>query len=168
MDQMQALNQIHRPELGDTVPLSVFRIFRQFSAQYSIEILGEKGVKTTFTYAGRMLGLDIGKELYAEDLNEYLSGVKKYVYKAKIGILNLVESDDEKMVFQLEECITCAGMPNMGVSICHFEVGMVAGIVEFYLKKKVSASETKCNVNGDECCEVTVMLNPVSSSLNSR
>ena len=162
MDQMQALNQIDRPELGETIPLSVFRIFRQFSAQYSIEILGEKGVQTTFSYAGRMLGLDIGKQLYTEDLDEYIARVKKYVYDAKIGILKLVESDSDKMVFQLEECITCAGMPNLGMNICYFEVGLVAGIVETYLKKKVSAFETKCNVNGDNCCEVTVQLNPLN------
>ena len=109
-----------------------------------------------------MLGLDVGKQLYSEDLSEYLSNVEAYVYDAKIGILKLVESDSDKMVFQLGECITCAGMPDMGMSICHFEVGLVAGIVETFLKQRVSASETKCDVNGDDCCEVTVLLNPLS------
>lgn len=162
MSDIQALSQIDRPELGDTIPLSVFRIFRQFSAQHSIDILGERGVITTFSYAGRMLGLDVGKRLYDEDFDKYLSSVTEYIYDAKIGILSLVESDSEKLVFQLGECITCAGMPNLGKKICHFEVGLVAGIAETYLKKRVAATETKCNVNGDECCEVTILLDPLS------
>lgn len=160
MVEIHELSQIDRPILGETVPLSVFRIFRQYSALHSINILGERGVKTTFTYAGKMLGLDIGKELYSEDLNEYLSNVKKYIFDTKIGILNLVEANERKMVFQLEECITCAGMPNLNMKICYFEVGLVAGVVEAFVKKKVSATETKCNVNGDECCEVTVFFKP--------
>jgi predicted hydrocarbon binding protein len=166
MTNMQALSQIDRPELGETIPLSVFRIFRQFSAQHSIDILGERGVKTTFTYAGRMLGLDVGKSLYDENFDIYLAKVKDYIYEAKIGILELVDSDAEKLVFQLGECITCAGMPDLGSKICHFEVGLVAGIAETYLKKRVSASETKCNVNGDDCCEVTIILDPLSAHFN--
>ena len=163
MDQMEALAVIDRPELGDTIPLAVFRIFRQFSAQYSAEILGESGVKTTFTYAGRMLGHDVGKQLYSSDLGSYLSSVQGFVYDAKIGVLDLVDSDSDQMVFQLGECVTCAGMPDMGMSICHFEVGLVAGIVETFVKKDVGAFESKCNVNGDDCCEVTIQMDPLAA-----
>ncbi len=163
MDQMAALAVIDRPELGDTIPLAVFRIFRQFSAQYSAEILGESGVKTTFTYAGRMLGHDVGKQLYSSDLGQYLTSVQGFVYDAKIGVLDLVDSDSDEMVFQLGECVTCAGMPDMGMSICHFEVGLVAGIVETFVKKDVGAFESKCNVNGDDCCEVTIQLDPLAA-----
>lgn len=163
MNRMEALTYVNRPELGDSVPVSVFRVFRQFSAHYGEEILGENGVRTVFTHAGRELGLDIGKQIYSEDLDEYLSRVQKFVYDSNIGILSLVEQAcvDDKMVLRLDECITCAGMPNIGKKICFFEVGLVAGIVETFVKKKVYAYETKCNANGDDCCEVTVDLEPV-------
>ncbi len=168
MNQMEALKYVDRPELGDSVPISVFRIFRQFSAQYGENILGENGVRTVFTYAGRELGLEVGQKLYSEDLSEYLMNVKKYVYDSSIGILTLAEelSTDDKMVLQLGECVTCAGMPNIGKKICFFEVGLVAGIVETFTKKEVYAYETKCNANGDDCCEVTVDLEPVKRFLS--
>jgi predicted hydrocarbon binding protein len=165
MNQMQALTNVSRPELGNTIPVSVFRVFRQFSAHYGEDILGEKGVRSVFTYAGRELGMDIGQQLYTEDLSEYLTRVKKYVFDSSIGILTLAEdlSTDDKMVLQLGECVTCAGMPNIGQKICFFEVGLVAGIVETFTKKEVFAYETKCNANGDDCCEVTVELDPVKT-----
>lgn len=165
---MEALKYVDRPELGDSVPISVFRIFRQFSAQYGENILGENGVRTVFTHAGRELGLEVGQKLYSEDLSEYLMNVKKYVYDSSIGILTLAEelSTDDKMVLQLGECVTCAGMPNIGKKICFFEVGLVAGIVETFTKKEVYAYETKCNANGDDCCEVTVDLEPVKRFLS--
>ena len=135
---MDALTHVNRPELGDSIPVSVFRIFRQFSAHYGEDILGEKGVRTVFTHAGRELGLDIGRQLYTEDLPEYLTRVKKFVYDSNIGILKLVENEsaDDIMVLQLDECVTCSGMPNIGKKICFFEVGLVAGIVETFTKKK--------------------------------
>lgn len=39
-----------------------------------------------------------------------------------------------------------------------FEVGLVLGIVEYYLGKKLSAFESRCNANGEGVCEVTVIL----------
>ena len=165
---MDALTHVNRPELGDSIPVSVFRVFRQFSAHYGEDILGENGVRTVFTHAGRQLGLDIGQQLYTEDLTEYLTKVKKFIYDSNIGILKLVENEstDDKMVLQLDECVTCAGMPSIGKKICYFEVGLVAGIVETFTKKNVHAYETKCNANGDDCCEVTVDLDPVKRFLS--
>jgi uncharacterized protein len=163
MDRMEALAHVNRPKLGDDIPVSVFRVFRQFSAHYSEDILGEKGARTVFVHAGRELGLEIGKQLYTEDLNEYLEKVKGFVYESNIGILSTVLADSEKLIMQLDECVTCAGMPNIGKKICHFEVGLVGGVVQAYLDKNVYAYETKCNANGDDCCEVTVELNPTTN-----
>ncbi|MFN7066062.1 MAG: V4R domain-containing protein, partial [Aquificaceae bacterium] len=90
---------------------------------------------------------------------KYLMNVAGFVRDMKIGILIPVELNQEGMVLQLDECITCAGMHNIGKKICQFETGMVAGIVESHLNKRVKAHESKCNANGDGICEVEVVLN---------
>ncbi len=158
MNRLEALSQVDRPVLGDTIPVAVFRVFRQFSALYGEDLLGEKGIKVVFTHAGRELGKEIGKSVYTDDFDEYLARVTKYVQDNSIGILKAVPSDKNKLILQLGECVTCAGMPNIGKKICHFEVGIVAGVVEVFLKKDVWAFESLCNANGDCCCEVTVLL----------
>jgi predicted hydrocarbon binding protein len=165
---MEALAQVNRPILGTQIPVSVFRVFRQFSAHYGASILGVHGTRTVFVHAGRELGLDVGKQLLTDDLSKYLERVTEFVYDLNVGILKPVESDDpERIVLQLDECVTCSGMPNIGEKICHFEVGLVAGVVQTFVGKAVHAFETKCNANGDNCCEVTVELNPIKYALRS-
>lgn len=118
----------------------------------------ERASNILFINSGKALGLELGKMLYEEDINKYLQKVSQFIQEEKIGILNIVELSDEKLVVQLDECITCAGMDNIGKRICFFEVGIVSGLVEGFLGKKVIAQETKCNANGEGTCEVTVFL----------
>jgi predicted hydrocarbon binding protein len=157
-NRMKALSQVVRPKLGDTIPLSVFRVFRQFSALHAEEILGRTGTKVVFQHAGRQLGIEVGKSLHIDDLQEYLNRVFEYVEDNGIGILSVNTDEEGKMIFKLDECITCAGMPDIGKKICHFEVGIVAGAVEAFLGESVAATESKCNADGDDFCEVTVTV----------
>ena len=157
MDRLEALAQIDRPILGDTVPLAVFRVFRQFAAINGADVLGEHGIATVFRHSGKKLGMDIGASLYDADFSTYLGNVTKYVKEAGIGLLEAEEVSAERIVLNLHECVTCAGMPNLGKKICDFEVGIVAGVVQTFAKgARLRAFESKCNVNGDDCCQVTV------------
>ncbi len=155
---ISSISKVDRKKLGKSVPIEIFRVFRHFSQIYAEDLLGSKAENILFVNAGKELGKNIGKILYDENLENYIANIKKFIEKNKIGILKVVEVSDKKMVFQLDECITCAGMDNIGKRICHFEVGIVAGVVETYLGKKVIAEETKCNANGEGTCEVSVYI----------
>lgn len=155
--KIQDLSKAERPIMGEAIPLIVFRAFRHFSSDYVEEIMG-RGVNVVFQNGGRELGKEVGGNLYQSDIHEYLGGVIQWVADAKVGVLKPVELSDSKLVVQLDECITCAGMDPLGKRICHFEVGLVAGVVEAFLKRKVPAEETKCGANGEGTCEVTVRL----------
>ncbi len=155
--KLETISAIDRPVLGDAIPLVVFRAFRHFSSDYVHELLGRSSAMV-FQNGGRELGMEVGQSVMREDLGEYLGAVTDWVRDAKIGLLRLVESDNDKLVLALDECITCAGMENIGQRICHFEVGLVAGVVEAFAHRRVRAYETKCNANGEDTCEVTVEL----------
>ncbi len=157
MNRVEQIAQIARPELGAQIPLLVFRAFRHFSAGYVEDVLG-RGAATAFQNGGRELGKEVGEQLMKPDLNAYLGSVVEWVKDQKIGLLRPVSLTSDKLVLALDECITCAGMASLGKRICHFEVGLVAGVVEAFLKRRVRATETKCNANGEETCEVTVEL----------
>ncbi|SNZ16696.1 V4R domain-containing protein [Hydrogenobacter hydrogenophilus] len=156
---IEMVSQIRRPHLGEDVSVLVFRAFRVFMGIYLDDVLGHKGAITLFQNAGRELGKEVGEKLKEESLEAYLGKVIDFVKDARIGILVPVDVNRERLVVALDECITCAGMPNIGKRICHFEAGFVAGIVETYTNKKVRAYETKCNAHGENICEVVVELN---------
>ncbi len=157
MDKIARLAQIARPELGDQIPLTVFRAFRHFSSDYLERLVG-RSVEAVFQHGGRELGKEVGTALMKPDLDAYLRSIQQWVREAKVGLLRPVHADAEKLVVRLDECITCAGMSSVGKRICYFEVGLVAGAVEVFVKRKVRAAETQCNANGEETCEVTVNL----------
>lgn len=153
---IESIAKVNRPKLGDEIPILVFRAFRLFTEFNLEEIVGSKGTVTLLQSAGKQLGKQIAKEFPKENLDEFLERSVQYFYDNKIGILIPTDISDNRMVLRLDECITCAGMPNIGKRICYFEVGLAAGLAESFLNKKVRAYETKCNANGEGTCEVTV------------
>ena len=155
---LELIRSVNRPELGEEVPILIFRAFRVYAGEYLKNTIGEKGALVLFQNAGRELGKELGARLRDEKLESYLSKVQSFVKDTKVGLLVVEEMDKEKAVLRLDECITCAGMPNIGARICHFEAGFVAGVFESFLGRKVRATETKCNAMGEETCEVTVSL----------
>lgn len=153
---IEVISQVDRPKLGSEVPIAVFRAFRLFT-EFSLEnIVGSKGTITLLQSAGKELGKEIAKTLERSSLEDFLESSAKYLYDEKIGILIPVELSENHMVLRLDECITCAGMPNIGKRICHFEVGLAAGLAESFLSRRVKAYETRCNANGEGTCEVRV------------
>jgi predicted hydrocarbon binding protein len=157
MGLIQEVAKTDRPILGNDIPLLVFRVFRHFSAGYVEEVLG-RGAAVVFQNGGRDLGKEAGTMLWKPDPEEYLREICKFVRDSRIGILQPREVSATRLVVDLDECITCAGMDNIGKRICQFEVGFVAGVAEVLIKKKPKAYETKCNANGEGTCQVTVEL----------
>ena len=153
---LSQVSKVKRDKLGTDIPILIFRVLRHYTHFYASDLLGEKASNILFVNAGKALGEELGNILYDQDLNNYLKKISKFIEEEKIGILKIVELTENKLVVQLDECITCAGMDNIGKRICFFEVGIVAGLVERYLGKKVLAKETKCGANGEGICEVTV------------
>jgi uncharacterized protein len=157
MGLIEEVTKTNRPILGNDIPIAIFRVFRHFSAGYVEVVLG-RGAAVVFQNGGRDLGREAGTMLWKPDPEEYLREVCQFVRDSRIGILQPRELNDRVLVVDLDECITCAGMANIGKRICQFEVGFVAGVAEVLIKKKPKAYETKCNANGEGTCQVTVEL----------
>jgi predicted hydrocarbon binding protein len=111
-----------------------------------------------FQNGGRELGKEAGAMLWKPDPTEYLREVCQFVRDSRIGLLQPREVSASVLVVDLDECITCSGMANIGKRLCQFEVGFVAGVAEVLVKKKTKAIETKCNANGEGTCQVRVDL----------
>jgi predicted hydrocarbon binding protein len=70
------------------------------------------------------------------------------------GIINMIKYEKDKLlVFQVEECVSCTGLPNLGESICYYLGGQLAGAIESIIGKNVAFVETKCQAKGDSLCE---------------
>ncbi len=155
-DWLEIIGSVNRPQLGEEIPILIFRAFRVFSGEYLRDILGDKGAVVLFQNAGRELGRSLGEKLKSDSVEGYLENVGAFMKESKIGLLVPERVEKDEGILRIEECITCSGMPNIGMRICHFEAGFVAGLFESFLRKKVKATETKCNAMGEGVCEVKV------------
>ena len=133
--------KINRPELGDLTGVGLYRLLRLVAWE---DIMGP-GASAISYYAGKKLG----HRLNLKTLDEFL----ELCEQLKIGIIKIPEMTDTHIHVDIYECVTCSGMDPVGRPVCHFEGGLIAGVVETITGKSVQAKEVSCIGGlGDATC----------------
>jgi predicted hydrocarbon binding protein len=133
--------RIKRPELGDTTGVGLYRLLRLVALE---DIMGPGASAVTY-YSGKKLGRELG----LTSIDEFLDLCKDL----NIGAIDIPVQTDEHIHVDIYECVTCAGMEPVGRPLCHFEGGLIAGVLENITNKKVNAKEVSCIGGlGDETC----------------
>lgn len=140
--------RVNRPELGEKAPISLFRLVRFIALE---EILSPKGSSAPAYLAGKRLG----KALGLPDLESFL----KLCSDLSIGIIKVPKISENNLYVDVYECVTCSGLSPVGRTLCSFEGGLIAGVVEGIFKKPTTAKEITCIGGcGNDTCgfEVTI------------
>jgi len=140
------IKNIVRPQLGEEVPLVLFRILRIIGMR---SILGETSAAPLY-----MRGKKVGYMLQARTMEEFSETIRQL----KIGIPEVVTDDEDHITVKLFECLTCAGFPNTGEMFCDMESGIIAGLLENVHGKKAKSTQTKSWSVGFNYCEFEVFL----------
>ena len=143
---IEDIGHIVRPELGQEVPLSLFRILRIIGMR---SILGESSGATLY-----MMGKNVGNMLEAKDIPGLIDKIKEL----KIGIPEVEIVDEDHVVVKLYECITCAGFTYTGEMFCDMESGIIAGLMEKVYGKKAKSTQTKSWSAGFNYCEFEIFF----------
>jgi predicted hydrocarbon binding protein/glutaredoxin len=64
----------------------------------------------------------------------------------------------DEITFKVFECADASGISNVGLPLCDYKAGVLAGIIEKLTKKHVTAQEVKCPGLGDKHCEFSLTL----------
>jgi predicted hydrocarbon binding protein len=140
------VRQVVRPQLGDNIPLVLYRILRVIGMR---NILGESSGSALY-----MVGKQVGNLIGAEDLEDF----KAKIRELRVGIAEIEPVDDDNLVVKLHECITCAGFAYTGEMFCDMESGIIAGLLEKVYNKRARSVQTKSWSMGYNFCEFEVML----------
>lgn len=130
--QVQDALHIVRPTLGDNAGVALYRLLRLVALE---DIIG-RGAAGTAYVAGRKLGRSLG----IKKLDDFL----ELCAALKIGVIKVPVMTESRIQVDVHECVTCAGMAPVGRPLCHFEGGLIAGVVEDVTKKRVRAKEITC------------------------
>ena len=147
---------IGRENLGDEMPVSVYRLFqftirsilnKRYGAEECIEIFREAGELAGSKFAENMLDLSL-------PFDNFVSHLQKTLNEAKIGVLRAEEINDDKseMVLSVAEDLDCSGLPVSGETVCNYDEGFIAGILNTYTGKKFTVREVDCWSKGDRVC----------------
>jgi predicted hydrocarbon binding protein len=124
--------RVVRPTLGDEAGLVLYRLLRLVALE---DIIG-RGAAGTAYVAGKKLGNSLG----LTSLDAFL----ELCLTLKIGLIKVPVLTSTRIQVDVYECVTCAGMETVGRTLCSFEGGLIAGVVETVVKKKARAKEITC------------------------
>lgn len=143
---LEEIRNFVRPELGEEVPLVLFRILRVIGMR---TLLGESAGQTLY-----MMGKSVGNMLAPATMADF----GKIIRDLKIGVPEIGLDEEDHKIVRLRECITCAGFPVTGEMFCDLESGIIAGLLERVHGKKARSTQTKSWSVGYDYCEFDVFL----------
>jgi predicted hydrocarbon binding protein len=146
IDVSNALS-ILRPKLGDRAGVALYRLLRLVALE---DIIG-RGAGATAYVAGKKLGQNLGITKL-EDFLALCSAIS-------LGIVKVPVMTSSRIYVDVYECVTCAGMAKVGRTLCQFEAGIVAGVVQAITGKPTKGKEVTCIGGlGHDSCGVEVLL----------
>ena len=132
---------ILRPTLGDQAGIGLYRLLRLVALE---DIIG-RGASGTAYIAGKKLGNGLG----LKRLDDFL----ELCVSLKIGVIKVPTLTPSQAHVDVYECVTCSGMTPVGRTLCSFEGGLIAGVVETVTGKRAKAREVTCigGLGHDSC-----------------
>jgi predicted hydrocarbon binding protein len=149
-----------RPNLGAETSVIVYRLMQYTFKDVFSKELGKQKTVELFVTAGTLAGQQFCRNVLDTSLpfSQFMAELKEKLISLKVGILRIEAADEEKLQFVLtvSEDLDCSGLPIFGESVCDYDEGFIAGILEEYAGKKFMAKEVDCWATGDRTCRFKV------------
>lgn len=145
-----------RGTLGQEMPVIVYRLFqytlkdvlnREFDKEYAGDIYREAGHLAGVNFAKNVLDL-------SGDFDFFITNLQRALKELKVGILRVEKADLDifKFTLTVSEDLDCSGLPVTDETVCDYDEGFIAGILETYTGKPFVVKEVDCWASGDRTC----------------
>jgi predicted hydrocarbon binding protein len=145
-----------RGDLGEEMPVLVYRLMQFTMLDVLTQNYGAEKANDLFRDAGFLAGTEFAKNVLdlQVDLDSFVANLQKALEDLKIGILRMEAFDAEtgNLVLTVGEDLDCSGLPLTNETVCNYDEGFIAGILETYTGKKYTVREIDCWANGDRTC----------------
>lgn len=145
-----------RPNLGESSLVGVYRLMQYSLRDILIREFDDAKARELFVKAGKLAGSEFCQHVLNVNLNfyEFIADLQAKLKNYGIGILKVEEADLEnlKFVMTVAEDLDCSGLPMLGETVCDYDEGFIAGILETYTGKKFNVKEVDCWASGGRVC----------------
>ncbi len=145
-----------RENLGEDMPVFVHRLFQFAIKSQLTQIYGNEAAIDVFRKAGHIAGIEFANNMLNLNLNfsQFIAQLQKVLEQRKMGILRIEEFDYDtgKATLTISEDLECSGLPVTGKTVCNYDEGFLAGILNAYTKKDYIVTEVDCWATGSRVC----------------
>ena len=145
-----------RGDLGEEMPVLVYRLMqftmldvltREFGLDKANDLLRAAGHLAGTEFARNNLDLKV-------DFNTFVANLQKALHELKVGILRMeaFNMDTGEIVLTVAQDLDCSGLPVSDETVCDYDEGFIAGILQVYTGKPYAVKEVDCWANGDRVC----------------
>jgi hypothetical protein len=154
--------ELGRPNLGNTTRLEVYRLMQFCFRDVLEQRFGAQAADDVFYEAGMLAGAEFAAHLLSkpEELGDFVAELQRVLREMGIGILRVEKADPEKgeFVVTVSEDLDCSGLPESGESVCVFDEGFIAALLESYTGRRFVVKEVDCWCTGDRTCRFTAAV----------
>lgn len=151
-----------RPNLGGTVDVSIYRLMQFTMRKILQDQLGEETASSMFRSAGRQAGLAYCAQFLdvSLPLNEFLAQLYRQLIENQVGVLRVEQAQRDPLhfVMTISEDLDCSGLPVNGMTVCDYDEGFIAGVLEAYTGLVFTVQEIDCWVTGGRTCRFDAQL----------
>jgi len=150
------------PHLGDLLSLIPYRLLQYTIRDVTEQKIGTEPCDRLFYDAGELAGHLFFDGSMAEfkdlPLNGFIGELQRVLKELGVGILRVEKADAEKGEFTLtvSEDLDCSGLPDLGLEVCNYDEGFIAGVFFKYTGIIFTAKEVDCWCSGDRTCRFAV------------
>lgn len=160
LDSFLNYSESGRDNLGDTLPVAVYRMLEYSLKLELVNRLGKEKQVEIFRNAGRMAREYFAKHFLNlnQPLDTFVSHLQSTLELFKIGILRIESIDEEsgQIILTVSEDADCSGLPVLGETVCNYDEGFISGILSLYSNKHYEAVEVDCWATGNRVCRFHV------------
>ena len=145
-----------RGDLGEEMPVLVYRLMQFTMLDRLVKELGIEKANELLRAAGHLAGLEFSRNVLDlnVDFETFLAELQKALREYKIGILRMESFDLEtgEILLTVGQDLDCSGLPITDETVCTYDEGFIAGIMEAYTGKPYTVREIDCWASGDRVC----------------
>jgi predicted hydrocarbon binding protein len=145
-----------RPHLGPMTTVAVYRLMqytlratlvRRYGIAQTDEILHEAGYLAGTEFCNNLLNS-------AADFDSFASDLSRKMETLLVGILRFEKSDveEKEFILTMSEDLDCSGLPVTGETVCAYDEGFLAGILDTFTGREFDVKEVDCWATGARIC----------------
>lgn len=150
-----------RQNLGKDMPVIIYRLLQYTLKDVLSREYGEEQAAEIYRSAGHLAGKAFAQNCLdlSGDFDYFVSNLQAQLQKLKVAIMRLEKANMEDMSFTLtmSEDLDCSGLPVTDETVCDYDEGFIAGILEEYTGRPFTVREIDCWATGDRTCRFTAV-----------